>query len=204
MQKEKNKETNLSELTLNGNGKAIQGLHSYQKLSIKVTMTAIFTALAIGSSYILAPLINIEVMSVLLFIAGFLYGKFIGSFVGLLSSLIYYGWNPFGVSPLPIYLVCVGCMTFIGLVGGLLKPAQTQEHQLEINRSNIFKIALIGFLYTFLFDLTTNIVFGWIYYGGNILLAFITGFPFIIIHIVCNTTLFALLVLPIYNAVMRL
>jgi len=204
MQKEKNKETNISGLKSNGNGQTVQNPYSYQKLSIKVTLTAIFTALAIGSSYILAPLINIEVMSVLLFIAGFLYGKFIGSFVGLLSSLIYYGWNPFGVSPLPIYLVCVGCMTFIGLVGGLLKPAQFSGYKLEANRSNIAKIALIGFLYTILFDLFTNIVFGLIYYGGNILLAFITGFPFMIIHIVSNTILFALLVLPIYNAVARL
>jgi LytS/YehU family sensor histidine kinase len=204
MQKEKNKETNISGLKSNGNGQTVQNPYSYQKLSIKVTLTAIFTALAIGSSYILAPLINIEVMSVLLFIAGFLYGKFIGSFVGLLSSLIYYGWNPFGVSPLPIYLVCVGCMTFIGLVGGLLKPAQFSGYKLEANRSNIVKIALIGFLYTILFDLFTNIVFGLIYYGGNILLAFITGFPFMIIHIVSNTILFALLVLPIYNAVARL
>ena len=204
MQKEKNKKTNISGLKSNGNGQTVQNPYSYQKLSIKVTLTAIFTALAIGSSYILAPLINIEVMSVLLFIAGFLYGKFIGSFVGLLSSLIYYGWNPFGVSPLPIYLVCVGCMTFIGLVGGLLKPAQFSGYKLEANRSNIAKIALIGFLYTILFDLFTNIVFGLIYYGGNILLAFITGFPFMIIHIVSNTILFALLVLPIYNAVARL
>jgi hypothetical protein len=95
-------------------------------------------------------------------------------------------------------------MTFIGLVGGLLKPAQFSGYKLEANRSNIAKIALIGFLYTILFDLFTNIVFGLIYYGGNILLAFITGFPFMIIHIVSNTILFALLVLPIYNAVARL
>ena len=204
VQKEENKDIKISKLPLNGFGQAGQEPYTYQKVSIKVTLTAIFTALAIGASYILAPLINIEVMSVILFIAGFLYGKYIGVVVGLTSSLIYYGWNPFGVPPLPLYLVCVGCMTFIGLIGGISKPNPNQVRKLEINRLNVAKIALIGFLYTLLFDLTTNIVYGWVYYSGNILLAFITGFPFMIIHLVCNTIMFALLVLPTYNAVTAL
>jgi LytS/YehU family sensor histidine kinase len=201
MQKKDCKNAEISKAPMNLNGKACQGSNTYELLSVKVTLIAIFTALAIGSSYMLAPLVNVELMSVILFIAGFLYGKYIGVFVGLTSSLIYYGWNPFGVSPLPIYLICVVCMAFIGFVGGLLKPAPNQESKLKIKASNVAKIALIGFLYTFLFDITTNIVYGWIYYGGNILLAFITGFPFMIIHIISNTIIFALLVLPTYKAV---
>lgn len=204
MQKEDSKETKISKFPLNGFGQAGQEPYTYQKVSMKVTLTAIFTALAIGSSYILAPLINIEVMSVILFIAGFLYGKYIGIVVGLTSSLIYYGWNPFGVPPLPLYLVCVGCMTFVGLIGGISKPNQKQVRKIEFNRLNVAKIALIGFLYTFLFDLTTNIVYGWVYYSGNIPLAFITGFPFMIIHLVNNTIMFAVLVIPTYKAVTAL
>ena len=201
MQKEENNDIKISKIPLNGFGQAGQEHYTYQKVSVKVTLTAIFTALAIGSSYMLAPFISIEVMSVILFISGFLYGKYIGMTVGLTSSLIYYGWNPFGVSPLPLYLVCVGCMTFIGLIGGILKPNQKQIRELEIKPLNVAKITLIGFLYTLLFDLTTNIVYAWVYYSGNILLAFITGFPFMIIHLVNNTIMFALLVLPTYKAV---
>lgn len=201
MQKKESRNTETSNSPLTMNGKTYQGSYPYQSLSVKVTITAIFTALAIGSSYMLAPIVNVELMSVILFIAGFIYGKYIGGVVGLTSSLIYYGWNPFGVSPLPIYMACVGSMTFIGLIGGVLKPTKNSDHGLQINPINIAKIALIGFLCTLLFDLITNIVYSWIYYSGNILLALITGIPFMIIHIVSNTVIFALLVLPTYNAV---
>ncbi len=171
----------------------------YQKLSVKVAIIAIFTALAIGSSYALAPLINIEVMSVLLFLSGFIFGKYIGIFVGLISSAIYYGWNPFGVPVLPLYLVMIACMVFIGLIGGLMKSSKTQKEKIEISISSVAKFALIGFFFTFMFDIITNIVYAYFYYSGDIMLAFITGFPFMIVHIISNTVIFALLIIPVHN-----
>jgi len=175
--------------------------YNSQRFSIRITLTAILAALAIGASYMLAPFINIEVMSVLLFIAGFIFGKLIGAIVGLISSLIYYGWNPFGISAIPLYLVCVASMTFIGFVGGLLRPSPSPAKRIEVNRLNIIKLALIGFCFTLLFDIITNIIYAVFYYGGDIRLSFITGFPWMIVHLVSNTVIFAVLVIPVYNAV---
>jgi LytS/YehU family sensor histidine kinase len=175
-----------------------------QRLSIKIAIVAIFSALAIGASYILAPLINIELLSVLIFTAGFLYGMHIGVLVGLISSVVYYGWNPFGFSPLPMYITTVALMTFIGFLGGFMNQDTPIPQKIEITKTNIFKIALIGLFYTILFDILTNIIIAYIYYGGNILFAFIYGSPFIAIHIISNTLIFAGLVFPIHNTVVTL
>lgn len=253
----------------------------YQRLSIKITLVSVFAALSIGVSYVLAPLINIELMSVLLFIAGFLYGKYIGVFVGLISSIIYYGWNPFGVPPIPLYLVCVSLMAFVGFIGGLVKKSKPSITKIKIKRlidvgiavsavgvglillgyffslipalqvfpgreylwpmfyntfyiigiilipvgipisiigiinrkklseeylqianlKNILKLASIGLLYTFIFEMLTTVVFAYLYYNGNIMIAFAVGFPFTLIHLIFNTIIFAALVLPIHDAV---
>jgi hypothetical protein len=202
MQKQKPKDSNTPKVEMDCYKQVNTTPYAYhQKLSIRVAMISIFAALAIGSSYALAPLINIELMSVLLFLSGFLYGKYVGGLVGLISSLIYYGWNPFGIPPLPLYLVCVALMSFIGLIGGFLKLSKSYEGKIEFAGKMIWKFALIGFFFTMLFDILTNVVYAYFYYGGNIMLAFVTGFPFMIIHLISNTVIFALLIIPIYNAV---
>ncbi len=201
MQKQKIKEYNAAESDVQRLDQNSINPYPSQKLSIKITLISLFAALAIGMSYTLAPLINIEVMSVILFIAGFLYGKYVGIFVGLISSAIYYGWNPFGVPALPIYIACVGCMTFIGFIGGSLKFSETQSTKINYSKSTIGKFAFIGFAYTLLFDILTNLVFAYCYYGGNVMFAFIYGFPFMLIHLISNSIIFALLVIPVYNAV---
>lgn len=200
MQIQESDKQKSSDLTLNEAKQLAIYSYPYQKRSVKITMIAIFAALAIGASYMLAPFINIELMSVLLFISGFLYGWYIGLFVGIISSLVYYGWNPFGVPPLPIYMVCVGCMAFIGLFGGIIK-SNSHIKKIEINTRNISKLALVGFFYTVLFDLLTNLVYAYVYYAGDFRLALITGFPFMIIHLISNTVVFSVLVLPINNTV---
>ncbi|NVM54209.1 MAG: hypothetical protein HWN66_10955 [Candidatus Helarchaeota archaeon] len=91
-------------------------------------------------------------------------------------------------------------MAFIGFLGGILHQSKSPKN-IKFNYLNIFKFALIGLLYTFMFDILTNIVYAHVYYSGNILLALISGFPFMIIHITVNTVLFALSVPPIHYAV---
>ncbi|MFX1294400.1 MAG: ECF transporter S component [Promethearchaeota archaeon] len=204
MQEQKQKELNQSDLKFNKYEKGILESYPYQSLSIKIAIISIFAALAIGMSYALAPLINIEFMSFTLFLAGFLYGKYVGIFVGLISSTIYYGWNPFGIPPLPLYMVLVSCMVFIGLIGGLIKSSDRENNKINVTKSTLCKFAFIGLFYTLSFEVITNIVFAYFYYNGDIKLAFLTGLPFMIIHLILNTIIFALLVIPVYNTVISI
>ena len=204
LHKHEHEEIKESKPLLNNIKKSYSVTYTTQRLSIKIAMSSIFAALAIGVSYALAPLVNIELMSVILFLSGFLYGTYVGFIVGLISSSIYYGWNPFGIPPLPLYIVMVACMVFIGVIGGLLKLSNKREAKIEMIPSTICKFALIGFFYTFLFDIVTNIVYAYFYYGGDILLAFVLGFTFMIIHLVLNTIIFAFLVIPIHNSVISI
>jgi len=95
-------------------------------------------------------------------------------------------------------------MTFIGFLGGVYKPEKSSFQKVEFNRINIAKLGFIGFFYTLLFDIITNLIYAVIYYGRNIRLAFITGSFFMIIHLISNTLIFALLIIPTYNTAISL
>jgi len=173
-----------------------------RKKILEIVLVASLTALGISVGYLFAPFPNIEFMSFIIFIAGFLYGQVVGLGVGVFVPLIYYGWNPYGPSNPPIFLTCVGCMTLIGAIGGFLKPKHPEK--LTYSAWNIYKFAFIGFILTLIFDLTTNIVTGIIFYGGNVSLAILLGIPFLLIHTISNTIIFAICLIPTNNAIINL
>ena len=105
---------------------------------------------------------------------------------------------------MPLYIVCIACMIFIGLMGGVLKVSVEQQKRVEMNPTTVLKFAAIGFFYTFLFDIVTNIILAYFYYGGNVILALMLGLPFMIIHLISNTILFAFLIIPVYNTVISI
>ncbi|MHA1831801.1 MAG: hypothetical protein ACTSWR_09745, partial [Candidatus Helarchaeota archaeon] len=59
-------------------------------------------------------------------------------------------------------------------------------------------------LLTLLFDLTTNIITGFIFYGGNVIIALVLGIPFLLIHTISNTAVFSGLLIPVVNAIKNL
>ncbi|MHA1266995.1 MAG: hypothetical protein ACTSRS_17285 [Candidatus Helarchaeota archaeon] len=172
------------------------------KRLLEVVFIAILTSLGISLGYLLAPFPNIEFLSFIIFIAGFLYGKLVGLGVGVLVPMIYYGWNPYGPSNPPIFITCVICMSLIGVIGGFLKPKISGK--LLYSAWNVYKFAMVGFLLTLIFDLATNIVTGLIFYEGNIGLALFLGLPFLLLHTISNTVIFATCLIPTNNAIIDL
>jgi len=126
--------------------------------------------------------------------------------VGAISSLIYYGWNPWGPSDIVAYTTCVSCMIIIGIIGGLLKPKDKNNLKLKYNAWNIYKFGFIGLLLTLFFDISTNIVFGLVYLQGRIDIALLNpgALIFLIIHNVNNTIIFATLTVPVYNSIVSI
>ena len=182
---------------------------SYLKSSrvIEVVLVATLAALSISASYLLAPLVNIELMSFIIFISGYLFGIIIGAGVGVISSLIYYGWNPYGPSNPLIFIACVICMVLFGIVGGIIKPKLNKNNnnskngKLKYSMWNIYKFSLNGLLITLTFDIITNLISGFVFYGGNFIAAIVLGIPFLLIHTISNTIVFASLSIPLYNSI---
>ncbi|MHA1270095.1 MAG: hypothetical protein ACTSPY_09945 [Candidatus Helarchaeota archaeon] len=178
------------------------------KKVLNIVLVATLSALSITISYILAPLVNVELMSFTIFISGYLFGILVGIGVGTISSVIYYGWNPYGPSNPPTYITCVICMILFGIIGGLLKLKSNNTHnnnssnkKLKYSAWNIYKFGFIGLILTLVFDISTNVITGFVFYGGNITISIVLGIPFMLIHVISNTAVFSALTIPIINSI---
>ena len=164
------------------------------KLSTReMSFVAVMTALCISTNYLMIGLVNIKLMDLFVFVSGYLMGPFIGALVGVLTWLVYGTLNPYGFS-LPIFFATSLGETVYGVVGGLCArfrleaPKSISVDDLGFWALN-FKIGILGFLSTFIYDLFTNIVSG-IVVGIPILVSIIMGIPFSITHEVSNFAFF--------------
>lgn len=172
-----------------GNGNKTNGAKPRPALpeSVRVPMAAMLSAAAISISYARFWASNIEFTSLMIFLSGFALGSATGAVVGLTTESVFSALNPYGAAPLPIFLAQIGCMTFIGAMGGLYSKLAGQSDT-KLNSS--LKMATAGLYLTVLFDLLTNLGFAISFYGGDYELALILGSPFMVIHVVSNTLVF--------------
>ena len=137
----------------------------------------------------------------MIFLSGFLFGPIIGALVAFVAMTIYQLWNPWGAFIPPIGLAVIGCSIFIGIVGGILGKAM---QRLEYSDTRWFLLpALFGVLMTLFFDLVTTFAYS-ITFVIPFFVAFFTGLPFTVIHMVSNALLFGLLTQPVTRAVRQL
>jgi len=169
-----------------------------ENISFRIALISIMVAIGIGGSYALVALPNIEILSLIIFITGYLYGWKVGTVVGAVSEAIFAGFNPMGVAPLVTYGTLIAAFTLIGFIGGLLGR---NNKELKINSWNMYKFAIIGGILTLIFDLTTALSWIVVVPGVSIYLTLIMQVPFTIIHVVSNIFLFGLVGIPVISRV---
>ena len=170
-------------------------------IAVRVALIAVLAAMAIGGNYALSAIPNVELSSVMVFLSGFLFGSFIGAFVGFISMSIYQLWNPWGAFIPPIGVAVIGCAIIIGIVGGVIGSAL---RRLAYPDNRWFLLpCLFGILLTLFFDLVTNFAYS-VSFGVPFIIAIGTGLPFMVVHIVSNALLFGLLTQPVTRAVHHL
>lgn len=175
--------------------------HQKRDRAWTVAFIAVLAATAIGGNYALSGIPNIELSSVMVFLSGFLFGYLIGISVGLISMGIYQLWNPWGAFIPPIGLAVIGCTMFIGLIGGILGQSL---RTLKLSETKLYSIpAAFGLILTLFYDLVTNFAYS-LTFGIPYFITFISGLPFIIIHLVSNTLLFGFLIAPVSHTVTSL
>lgn len=165
-----------------------------ERKSFRIALISTFTALAIVLGYLLAYIPNIELFTLTIFLSGFILGKRDGMIVGLLSSLIFCFFNPFGASPLPLLAFQLTHYSITGLIGALTGNLLQKKISFESN-DDLYKLTVmiifgvIGALITSSFQIFSSLVDVLSYFGtvDEFLPYFLTGIIFTAIHIVGNT-----------------
>ncbi len=169
-----------------------------------VSLIIILTAVCVAGNYAFAGLLNINIMDIIVFTAGFVFGPLVGASIGALSWMIYGIINPFGFN-LPIWLATMLGETVFGIVGGWRGKSTNNNIEKKIFKFNI-EMALLGLILTMIYDLFTNIIFAFSF-GASVTYAIVTGWLippwFGILHEASNTLLFFFAVHPLIKAIKR-
>lgn len=170
----------------------------------KVVLVGLVSALCVVTNYALLPLLNIKLMDTIVFMSGFLFGTSFGISVAVIPWLIYGTLNPYGFSFPTLVSVVLGEMVYA--VAGYLVSRRPNAFygRTWLSVQNV-GFGVVGLISTFIYDLLTNAVTGWLFYG-SILIGLLTmnfPIPMGIIHEVSNFLFFALLAPPIIHTVKR-
>jgi len=156
---------------------------------------SIFSALAIGLGFSLLMIPNIELITVIVFLAGLTLGKKWGIIVGGTSEMIFSSLNPFGSGLMfpPLLVSQVISMLLIGLAGGLLRPLFYKK---VYSNKMIIILSFCGFILTFLFDSLTSLSYP-VSMGFDFAQTFgiyIAGIGFTLMHQISNAIIFPIVV----------
>ncbi len=157
----------------------------------KSILACMLTALTVALGYALAAVPNIELMTVNVFISGFLLGRRTGSLVGIAAMTFYSLFNPMGASLPPLMLAQIVSFGSIGFAGGLLAPA---IGGMGSRMASLLVAGAVGFIITLIYDLLTSIASYYVVAGINSgLWPFVAGgILFMAAHQVWNAAVFAL------------
>jgi len=158
-----------------------------------LSFVAVMTALCLTSNYAMIGLYNVKFMDLFVFVSGYSLGSLTGVLVGCFTWLVYGTLNPYGFS-LPILVATSLGETVYGLAGGLSNKFGLRVPDLSsVGKRELWicnaKIALLGFLLTFFYDLFTNVISA-ITVGLPIPIVLINGIPFAILHEGANVAFF--------------
>ena len=160
-----------------------------------IGIVVIMSALGVAGGYLFSFIPNVEVISAIIFITGFLTGLTGGMLTGTIIFVIYGFFNPYGPSPLPFLLIQCFAGGIIG-VGGFV------QRKYRLDTMYLFMVS--GLVLTFLYDLITNLGGFILFPTGKTLLAYlIAGIPFSVIHMVSNVLIFGFVVHPLINKLKR-
>lgn len=178
-----------------------------QLTSRDLCVIAVLTALCVGVSYALIGLPNVNVMDLVVFVTGFVFGAPMGVATGVLAWFVYGTINPLGFN-VPIWLATMGGEAAFGVVGGVLGRISYKDAGKPFNAFRFScEMALWGLIVTIVYDLFTNLVYAFSF-KIPIVAAIVAGWflpPwFGILHEVSNLLLFFFAVYPLTKAIRTL
>jgi energy-coupling factor transport system substrate-specific component len=166
----------------------------------RATLAGLLVALTVAAGYSLAGLPNVELVTLLIFVSGFLLGPAAGPVVGAVSWGLFSVLNPMGTAVPTIVAAQVASGVVVGLAGALLGPAilGMRRHWIGMLLSGLTGLAL-----TLLFQFAVNAAAFVTFADNQALRAFwafvAAGIAFTLTHLVWNTAVFMLTLRPLMS-----
>ncbi len=158
-------------------------------------LLGLFTGTAVGVGYLLAGVPNVELMTLVIALAGAALGLRAGFLTGVLAAVIFSLGSPYGL-PHPLLLLAQTCgMGLVGMVGrwGAVPLIRTLTSHRRIR--SLVLAGGTGFVATLSYDLLTNLAIVRAFDLAPAVV-FAGAVPFFLIHAGVNTAVFAVL-LPV-------
>ena len=174
--------------------------------SKKVAILAMLVAISVSTNYAMISFYNVKFMDFIVFVGGFCFGPIIGALTGIISWIVYGTLNPAGFE-IRIWLATMLSEAIYGVVGGLMNSVVVSERNSVLKGkvlSTCVFFGMLGTLLTFGYDVITNAVCGYAWYG-SVLVGILVGFvPFGLVHVISNAFFFGLGCVPAIRVINNL
>jgi hypothetical protein len=170
----------------------------------RATLAGLLVALIVAAGYSLAGIPNVELVTLLVYVSGFLLGPRLGPVVGATSWGVYSVLNPMGAAVPPVLAAQVVSGALIGLAGACTGPIILERTRRPVG---MLLCGLSGMILTLVFQALVNgaafftfvddrgIGAFWAYLAG--------GIAFTAMHLVWNTSVFLVTLRPVMAVLNR-
>ncbi len=170
----------------------------------RATLAGLLVALIVAAGYSLAGVPNVELVTLLVFVSGFLLGPRLGAVTGAVSWGVYSGLNPMGAAVPPVLAAQVAAGAVIGTVGGVAGPFILERTG---RSSGMLLCGVTGLVLTLFFQVTVNTAAFFTFVDERGARAFWTfmagGIAFTATHLVWNTAVFVIVLRPVLSVLNR-
>ena len=168
----------------------------------KALLAGLLTAATVALGYALAGVPNVELMTLTVFIAGFLLGPLYGTAVGIGAMLLHSTFNPLGMAHPFLLGGQIAGFAAIGAVGGLVGPRLTAMRPRWLAMA---VAAVCGFVLTLVYQILVNVgsFYAFSSEGDHLFTYIKLGLAFTVLHLAWNTAIFAVVLLPTINVLER-
>jgi len=164
----------------------------------RVALMGLMTAASVSAGYLLAAIPNVEGLSFLLVVSGFLLGFRDGAMTGAASGFIYTVLNPYGPAHPAVAVAQVVVCALLGASGALLRARLVWSG----GRSAAGALLLVlGIVLTGIYDVATNVAYGLVI--GQVRATLAMGVPFLLTHVVSNAVIFVVIGVPLLEMLRR-
>ncbi len=170
------------------------------KRTRQTVLASLLVALTVSLGYALAAVPNVELMTITVFLSGYLLGARFGMIVGGASMALHSLFNPLGAALPPLMAAQVAAFVVVALAGAWIAPVlQAMRHR----AAEVVAAGIIGFLVTLFYDVATSAAAYVVAMDAGSTLTiwrFVAGGAlFTILHQAWNTGLFLVVLPPALN-----
>jgi len=170
----------------------------------KALLASLLISMTVVLGVALAGVPNVELMTLNVFVAGYLLGWRLGMVVGAVSIAGHSIFNPLGAALPPLLVGQIIGFSVIGMTGAL---AGRLIVQLKPRWLGFLSCGVVGLALTLFYDVLANIGAYYTITGdqapSSLVKFVVAGLAFMVMHVIWNTTLFLVVLNPVLRILAR-